>query len=267
MFRWTFNPRTLPFSTIKRVSFPPLWSPLLPLFRRRVYTPLWNFRLYSYANSSLFSPFSPCVRRTDHSLLLLLLLLLFSCSSSSFPFISRSQSKETKKEKKKNETKKKRKKKHNPPRYCTSEPRRVSMLCLPIAASKRQTRCNKNLLTLYTLLYIDCTRISNITHPRIILVTSIYATTTHTRTLTVTTHTITRHCERIHQETNTPRRRALRQDGPRWIGNAACVSQSSVKFEVFVSPSRRERDYVDRAAISGSIRVVPSDRGSPRIIF
>ena len=111
MFRWTFNPRTLPFSTIKRVSFPPLWSPLLPLFRRRVYTPLWNFRLYSYANSSLFSPFSPCVRRTDHSLLLLLLLLLFSCSSSSFPFISRSQSKETKKEKKK--TKQKRKERKN----------------------------------------------------------------------------------------------------------------------------------------------------------
>lgn len=98
----------------------------------------------------------------------------------------------------------KKKKEHNPPRYCTSEPRRVSMLCLPIAASKDKLDCNKNLLTLYTLLYIDCTRISNITHSK-------YSTSVHVlyihQTLTIARHwtytktnTTTRHCVKIAED-------------------------------------------------------------------
>lgn len=63
-----------------------------------------------------------------------------------------------------------------------------------------------------------------------ILVTSrLYATTTHTRTLTVRhtpSHAIVK---RTPRDQHHKRRRALRQDGPKWIGNAACVSQSSVR--------------------------------------
>ena len=116
------------------------------------------------ANSSLFSPFSPCVRRTDHSLLPFSLLLLLPCPSSSVLFVSCSQSKTEKKGKKQNKKKKRKNIIHLVIVHLSQEGSLCSVF--PSLRQKRQTRCNKNLLTLYTLLYIDCTRISNITHPR-----------------------------------------------------------------------------------------------------
>lgn len=146
-----------------RVSFPLPPYPFLSLFRRLVYTRCENFRLY-IPNLSRFSLWRKDQRKQNHSLPSPILLH----RSFSFPL-----------------PKLKKKKEHNPPRYCTSEPRRVSMLCLPIAATKDKLDCNKNLLTLYTLLYIDCTRISNITHSK-------YSTSVHVlyihQTLTIARH-------------------------------------------------------------------------------
>ena len=151
------------------------------------------------ANSSLFSPFSPCVRRTDHSLLPFSLLLLLPCPSSSVLFVSCSQSKTEKKGKKQNKKKKERK---NIIHLVIVHLSQEGSLCsvFPSLRQKRQTRCNKNLLTLYTLLYIDCTRISNITHPRKILVTSINYSHTDTHRQT---HTPSRAIERTPRDQHT----------------------------------------------------------------